>query len=475
MKNSKLAAIGNFLGYHQKTIRSIQWIIILLYAFLIIVPAFLPLPNDSATIIHNLTVFAQFIFWGIWWPFVLLSIILFGRLWCGVLCPEGALSELANRYGKKRTIPRWLKWGGWPFVSFSITTIYGQLTSVYQYPKPVLLILGGSTIAAIIIGFIYGKSNRIWCKYLCPVTGVFAALAKLAPHSFKPNRHEWRIYEGPTTSVNCPTILPIRTMNSNSECLMCGKCSNHREAIHLTKRSPNKEIVKYGKTEQSIWQSILIIFGLCGFAMAAFQWPNSFWLMHLRDIVESWFLSHNIMWVFNTNAPWWVFTNYPQNNDVFTWIFGFELIFYIVGIGFILGLSITILIVIALSIMGNLNKTSFNHLSQALIPLGACCVFIGLLSNTFVILEKYANIGFTWTYTLRAILLTLATLWSLYLARKIIRQYSTSFYKRKISLFIMLLTFLLINYSWFLVLHVWTLKSDSIPWNTLWVAFKLVN
>lgn len=98
--------MGNWLGRHQKLIWRIQWAVILIYAFLIIVPANLPLPTDAATLFHNLTVTAQFIFWGVWWPFVLLSMILFGRLWCGMLCPEGALSEFANRYGRGGKIPR---------------------------------------------------------------------------------------------------------------------------------------------------------------------------------------------------------------------------------------------------------------------------------------------------------------------------------------------------------------------------------
>jgi polyferredoxin len=466
----EIAKFGNFLGRHQKTIRGIQWVVILFYALLIIVPPFLPLPDDSSTLLNNITAFAQFMFWGVWWPFVLVSIVLFGRMWCGVLCPEGSLSEFANRYGRGRGIPKWMKWGGWPFVSFSITTIYGQLTSVYQYPKPVILVLGGSTVAAIIIGLIYGKSSRVWCKYLCPVTGVFAVLSKLSPYRFKPDKHQWREFKGTLQVVNCPTLLPLRTMTSNSECLMCGKCNNHREAIHLDWRSPNQEMVKFGKTDQTLWESIIIIFGLCGFAMSAFQWPNSFWLIHIREIVESWFLAHNIMWVFGTNPPWWLLTNYPEHNDVFTWIFGFELLIYIIVIGLLLGSISTILIALSVRVSGELNKQHFNYLSQSLIPLGACCVFIGLVANTINILEKYADMGFTWTTVARFTLLTLATIWSLYLAFRFIRKLTKSYLRRTISLLLMILTFAVIDYSWVLVLHVWTVKADKIPWNTLWVS-----
>ena len=169
---ARLARAGDFLRDHQLAIQRMQWAIVIVYVALLVLPALLPLPDRSASVFNNLSIVAQFAFWGIWWPFVLLSMPLFGRAWCGLFCPEGALTEWASRHGRGGAIPRWMRWGGWPFVAFALTTVYGQLVSVYQYPWAVAVVLGGSTVAAIIVGWLYGKDKRVWCKYQCPVIGV---------------------------------------------------------------------------------------------------------------------------------------------------------------------------------------------------------------------------------------------------------------------------------------------------------------
>ncbi len=153
------------------------------FTVLLVIPAWLPLPDGQARLLDDLTLLAQFVFWGLWWPFVLLSVVLFGRLWCGLLCPEGALSEWASRHGRGGGVPRWMRWGGWPTLGFLLTTLYGQLISVYDYAQAALLILGGSTLAAMLVGWLYGRGKRVWCRYLCPVSGVFALLAKLGAHA----------------------------------------------------------------------------------------------------------------------------------------------------------------------------------------------------------------------------------------------------------------------------------------------------
>ena len=74
-----LAAYGDWLRDHAGIVRTVQWMVVAVYAFLIVVPAFLPLPDGDAHALDNLTVFAQWAFWGLWWPFVILSMLVAGR------------------------------------------------------------------------------------------------------------------------------------------------------------------------------------------------------------------------------------------------------------------------------------------------------------------------------------------------------------------------------------------------------------
>ena len=218
-RDAWLEKLGLWMREHRGIIQSIQWLIVGVYAFLLIVPTFLPLPDETAHLWNNLTVVAQFMFWGVWWPFVLVSMVLMGRVWCGVMCPEGALSEFASRFSLNRPIPRWMRWSGWPVVGFVGTTVYGQMISVYQYPQAALLILGGSTVAAIAIGLVYAQNRRVWCRYLCPVTGVFGLLAKLAPVHFKTDEEAWKSAKqagAPAGSVVCAPLLPLSKLESAS-------------------------------------------------------------------------------------------------------------------------------------------------------------------------------------------------------------------------------------------------------------------
>ena len=416
------AIIGDWLLRHQGTIRVVQWGVVAVYLVLVAVPAALPLPDRTAHLWSNLTLLAQFAFWGIWWPFVLLSMVLVGRLWCGLLCPEGTLTEFASRHGLARALPRWLTWGGWPFVAFAGTTIYGQMISVYQYPKPVLVVLGGSTLAACGIGLVYGRNKRVWCRYLCPVNGVFGLLAKLAPVHFRVDQDAWRAsqrrHEHPTQPINCAPLVPIRTMRGASACHMCGRCSGFRGALALATRSPNNEIVNVAGQRTNPWDTVLIVFGLMGIAVGAFHWSVSPWLVDIKQMLAEWLVDHGLLWPIATSLPWWMLTNYPAQNDVLTVLDGVLLLGYILVTAIVFGTVLTGLLALATRLSGPWSWPRFHHLALTLIPLAGCGVFLGLsaLSVTMLRGEGWA---LHWVGYARLVLLTGASLWSVWLSWRV--------------------------------------------------------
>lgn len=450
--------VGQWLLINQPVVRATQWGVVGVYLLLLIIPATLPLADRHAHIWDNLVLFAQFVFWGLWWPFVLVSTVLIGRAWCGLFCPEGALTEFASRHGRAHAIPHWIKWGGWPFVAFATTTVYGQMVSVYQYPRPALLILGGSTVAAILVGASYGRGKRVWCRFLCPVSGVFGLLSKLAPLHFKVDPMAWSASQHAPkrriAPVNCPPLVAIRTMRGASQCHMCGRCSGFRGAVSLSRRSPNDEIINVAGRTPHPWETVLIVLGMTGVAAGAFQWSASPWFVAAKQVVAHWLVAHGIIWPLEATAPWWLLTNYPDHNDVLTLLDGALLLAYIATVAITLSVSVVLLLALATRALGRWSWPRFHHLAQSLIPLAGCGIFLGLSSLTVTLLRA-EGFRLDWIDSVRIALIAGASLWSLWLAAFIGRRYAKSGLRQIASLFSVAMAVAIANSTSILMFWIW--------------------
>jgi len=420
----RLRRFGLAMQRRRSLIQALQWATVAVYFTLLIIPACLDLPPQGATILHNMVMFAQFVFWGIWWPFVILSMLAVGRLaWCGVFCPEGALAEWSSRFGMNKTIPRWLKWRGWPTAAFIMTTLYGQLISVYDYAQAALLILGGSTLGAMCIGLFFGRGTRVWCRYLCPVSGVFNLLSRLAPISFKADQQAWNAYSGPPpANPNCPPMIHIRRLNGVSACHMCSRCAGFRQAVALEPRSPNEEVLRYGAQKNSPWEMRLLLYGMIGVAIGAFSWTANPAFVRFYQAVAGWLVRHNLYFPLEENAPWFILTHYPDHGDSFSWAYGGCIIVYILAGGLVFGGFCSALLSLAglLSRQGRLLKL---HLAQALLPIAAAGLFLGLSATTIKILG-YSGVSFSWLPAARLFLLGGGALWSFYLGGRLLAGYA---------------------------------------------------
>ncbi len=413
-----LARVGEAMRRSRRGILAVQWCVVCFYLLLLVVPACMPLPPEDAHLYNNLRLFAQFLFWGIWWPFVMLGTMLFGRVWCGVFCPEGALTEFVGRPGRGRAVPRWMRWSGWPFTAFVCTTVYGQLVSVYEYPKAALLVLGGSTVVAVLVGFVYGRGKRVWCRYLCPANGVFSLLAKISPLHFAVDEEAWKRHAGRPPMVDCAPLIDIRHMKSASACHACGRCSGYRGAVQLAARVPGSEILASTNKSVSTEEAMTLIYGLIGVATAAFQWSASAWFVRMKTAAGTWLIERDSFLLLQDNAPWWLLTHYPEANDVFTWLDGACIVAFIVGGAVALGSAVLAAVRAAVWLAGDA-KLSWQRLSLALVPIAGIGIFLGLSMLTLSHL-KGERMSLDWVAALRIGLLVFGTGFSAWLGWRLI-------------------------------------------------------
>lgn len=447
-----LSGIGLFLRRQRRLILAIQWLVVVFYLGLVIVPSFLPIPPESAHLWDNLRLFAQFVFWGVWWPGVMIATLALGRVWCGVFCPEGALSEWASRFGRGKPLPGWLKWPGWPFVAFVCTTVYGQLVSVYEYPQAALLVLGGSTVAAVVLGLLYGRGKRIWCRYLCPASGVFAVLARFAPLHYKVDRDAWDRHQGDFEPVNCPPLVDVRRMQSAAECHACGRCAGQRGAVELAARVPGAEIVDLRAPARTP-EALTLLFGVLGVATAAFQWTLSPWFLHAKLALADWLVEHDHFALLDNDVPWWLLTHYPEVGDAFTWLDGGLILAYLLGGGALLGGLLWLGPAIAARLLAD-RRLPWQKLTLALTPLAGASVILGLSMLTITHL-KAEHFWLGWVAGFRVVLLALGCLAALWLAVRLVARAEAGGGRRLLAGLALAWPVALIAANWITVFFVW--------------------
>ena len=212
---------------------------------------------------------------------------------------------------------------------------------------------------------------------------------------------------------------------SQSQHLACGQCAGQRGAVQLAWRSPNAEVLGLGinpaspqrgnlsgaaSTNDDPWPARLLVFGMLGVALGAFQWSASPWFVATKQAVAEWLVRREIWWALDTPGQWWLFTHYPEVNDAFTWLDGSLLLAYIAVQALVLGVWMRVF----LGLAAGCARLPWTRVAMTLIPLGGISVFVGLSQLTTTQLAG-EGIVLPWAAPARFTLL-LATLWAVALA-----------------------------------------------------------
>ena len=178
----------------------------------------------------------------------LVASVLFGRLYCGYICPFGALTEIVWTFNPKKIrlnpsvarAARFLKYG-----LLALLVGFGfwlPRVDILKHIEPfsptfsVAMDVGAMVVALVIIGlcaFIF----RFYCRFLCPIGAVFEVLALL--RVFRRRILPRKCRACGDCVLACPSAAihwrGKKVVFDPSLCFLCGDCSVERRGKECTK------------------------------------------------------------------------------------------------------------------------------------------------------------------------------------------------------------------------------------------------
>ena len=185
----------------------------------------------------------------IFWIAAFLLTFIFGRAFCGYLCPMGAEQEITDRVVRidLRPVPylRYLKylfavlWAGSAVLlaatagSLTLSLFNGIGNGLPPYSVQLYTFLYGMMLGVFLIALIFGR--RGMCTYFCPMSVVFIAISGIKNRLKIPSLHleadNATCIRCKKCTAACPMSLPVQEMVEKDamqepECIVRGNCAD---------------------------------------------------------------------------------------------------------------------------------------------------------------------------------------------------------------------------------------------------------
>ncbi len=415
----------------------IQGVMFLLFLAVLGLPLLMPDPPAETTPLSNGTLALQYLLWGIWFPLVFLSVIVLGRIWCGLLCPMGAASEFANRYGLQRRIPAWIRWEGTPALSFIVMTLYGQTIGVRDHPEAAAGLFGGTMLLAIAIGGLYGRKKRVWCRHLCPIGRVLGLYSRLGAVQFTP---KIRLPGGDAYSQKgaCPTMIDLPRKSESRHCIECFRCVHPQAAgsIRLDLRRPGREIEDI-RDHRANKAEACFLFLDTGVALGGFLWLVLPQYQQWRQAFGVFAIEHHWNWV-TAIGPSWLMSVHPARAEVFRWLDFIMIVFFMLAVMAALTAVLALLTAASASLAKRAGADGgfgqlFTELGYQYAPIALISLIIGLGAELLEPL-RYTAFGESGAGAIRGGLFLTGLLWSIWLGIKILERQQVAPHRRFLPL-----------------------------------------
>lgn len=185
-------------------------------------------------------------FWG-FWLVIPLSALVFGRAFCGWICPGGLVSQILGLAAPLRLRIRnvftrimpyfkyavlalslyvWL-WVGQPrtAVPIRVGDFFSSVALTFEHATPLWLVRTFIVLGLAALGLLLANA---WCRFACPTGGFLQALGSISL---------MKVYKNETCDDcdDCLKICEMGTRPSEQNCTNCCDCLSvcHKDAIHI--------------------------------------------------------------------------------------------------------------------------------------------------------------------------------------------------------------------------------------------------
>ncbi len=372
---------------------------------------------------------STFLVWGLWFPLVFLSVLFTGRSWCGLFCPMGAASQWVSKIGLKRQNPVWLRWEGTPIFCFIIVTILGQTMGVRDHAYSMTLLFIELFILALLVGFLFGRNKRSWCRHCCPIGLLLGVFSRLGAVSFSPLKQPLQS-EGYSEKGVCPTYIDLKNKSESRHCITCFKCVQPTtgKGIVLEVRKPGQEIEEIGKRNAN-FSEVFFLFSATGLSLGGFLWLLLPQYQLFRQAIGTWLLEQGAYWV-GRPGPIWLMAVFPQEREVFVWLDFLSISLFMSGLMVIFIVLLSLLTITSSHLFFKNTKSHFRlflELGYQYAPIAMVSLIVGLGNDLFV---HIAQSSFEIALFVKSGLFLIGLLWSLCLGWKISFPFEENSYIR---------------------------------------------
>jgi len=159
-----------------------------------------------------------------------ITALFMGRLFCGYVCPFGALQELLHVKRFRRSIPaRWMRFLRWlPFVLLGMLVLRVLSTNVLTWnggtPFKAFFTFGGTPLTLALSGLLALASLvlfRPFCRVFCPLGAWLSLVSRFSPFRL---RKSAACVSCSQCDHACASGIITNGKARTEDCLLCGEC-----------------------------------------------------------------------------------------------------------------------------------------------------------------------------------------------------------------------------------------------------------